>query len=64
MGYYTIRLFPTSHYMTEIFTELGKFRYNLLPMVMRVSVDIFQAKVDNILGDNKGVKRISMIYSS
>ena len=56
MGYYTIRISPASQDMTTIVTEFGKFRYNCLPMGMCASGDIFQAKVDKILGDIKGVK--------
>ena len=56
MGYYTIRLLPAIHYMTEIVTELGKFKYNHLPMGMCSSGDIFQDKVDELLGDIKGIK--------
>ena len=39
-----------------IVTEFGKFGYNRLPIGMCTSVDIFQAKVDKLLGDIKGVK--------
>ena len=56
MGYYTIRLFPSSQDMTRIVAESGKFRYNRLPMGMCNSGDIFQAKVYELLGDIKGVK--------
>ena len=64
MGYYTIRISPASQDMTMIVTEFGKFWYNSLPMVMCASGDIFQAKVDELLGDIEGVKCISMIYLS
>ena len=37
IGYYTIRLMCTSQEMTMIVTELGKFKYNCLPMVMYAS---------------------------
>ena len=56
MGYYTIRLSPTSQYMTTIVTEFGKLRYNRLPMGMCASGDILQSKVDELLGDIEGVK--------
>jgi len=56
MGYYTIQLIPGSKDMTTIVTEFGKFRYNCLPMGMCVSGDIFQAKVNELLGDIEGVK--------
>ena len=56
MGYYTIRVSPAIQDMKTINNEFGKFRYNRLPMGMCASVDIFQAKVDKILGDIEGVK--------
>ena len=56
MGYYTIRLSPAIQDITEIVTEFGKFKYNHLPMGMCSSGDIFQAKVDKLLGDTEGVK--------
>ena len=56
MGYYTIRLDAKSKDITTIVTEFGKFRYNVLPMGMCVSGDIFQAKVYDLLGDIEGVK--------
>ena len=54
--HYTIRLLPASQYMTTIINEFGKFRYNILPMGMCASGDIFQAKVDELLDDIEGVK--------
>ena len=42
--------------MTTIVTEFGKFRYNCLSMGMCALGYIFQAKVDELLGDIKGVK--------
>ena len=56
MGYYTIRLPPTSQDMATIVTEFGKFRYNRLPIGRCASGDIFQARVDELLGDIEGVK--------
>ena len=56
MGYYTIRLSPASQYTATIVTEFGKFRYNRLPMDMCALGDIFQAKVDELIGDVEGVK--------
>ena len=43
--------------MTMIVTEFGKFRYNRIPMGMCTSGDIFQSKVDEMLGYIKGVKK-------
>ena len=42
--------------MTPIVIEFGKFRYNRPPMGMCASVDIFQSKVDEILGEIEGFK--------
>ena len=56
MGYYNIRLSPSSQYMSRIVTEFWKFRYNRLPMGMYALGDIFQAKVDKLLGDFEDVK--------
>ena len=56
MGYYTIRLSSDSQDMTTIVTEFGKFRYNRLPMGVCALGGIFQAKVDKLLGDIKGIK--------
>ena len=43
--------------MTTIVTEIGNFRYNRLPRGMRALGDIFQAKVDELLGYIEGVKK-------
>ena len=56
MEYYTIRISPASQDMTTIVTKFGKFRYSRLPMGMCASMDIFQAKVNKLLGDIEGVK--------
>ena len=56
MGCYTISLSPARKYIKTIVTEFGRFRYNCLPMGMCASGDIFQTKVDELLGDIKGVK--------
>ena len=44
MGYYIIRLSPTSQDMTTIIIEFEKFKYNHLPMGMCASGDIFQLR--------------------
>ena len=56
MGYYTIHLDLATKDMTAIVTEFGNYRYNVLPTGMCVSGDIFQAKVNELLGDIEGVK--------
>ena len=55
-GNYTIRLFNASQDMKKIITEFWKFRYNRLSMGMCASGYIFQAKVDELIGDIEGVK--------
>ena len=40
----------------KIFTEFGTFGYNCLPMGMCASGDIFQAKVDKLIGNIEYVK--------
>ena len=56
MRYYTISISPASQYMTTIVTKFGKFIYNCLPMGMCASGDIFQAKLDTLLGVIWGFK--------
>jgi hypothetical protein len=54
---YTIWLTPGAKDLTTVVTEFGKFRYNILPMGMCCSDDIFQTKVDQlVLGNIEGVK--------
>ena len=55
MGYCTTRILPSSQDMTKIVTEFEKFKYNRLPMGMCASGDIFQAELDELLSDIKGV---------
>jgi hypothetical protein len=56
MGYYTIQLSPKSKDLTTIVTEFGKYRFNVLPMGLGIlSGDIFQAKVNELLGDIEGL---------
>ena len=56
MGYYNIRILTASQEMTTIVAKFGKLKYNHLPMEMCAPGDIFQDKVDGLLGDIEGVK--------
>ena len=56
MGYYTIRLLTYIQDTTTIVNGFGKYRHNRLPMGMCASEDIFQAKVDDLIGDTKDAK--------
>ena len=55
MGYYSIELSPRSSDACTIVTEFGKFRYKRLPMGVSCSPDIFQAKINELLGDIEGI---------
>ena len=56
MGYHTIRLSPASQDTTMIITKILKFRYNQLPTGVCALGEIFQANVDELLGNIKGLK--------
>ena len=56
MGYYNIETLTESRDLITILTEFGKFGYNISPMGLCASSDIFQAKVDDLPGDINGVK--------
>ena len=56
MGYCTIILSSSIQDMASIVPEFGKFKYNCLIMGICTSGYIFQAKVDEVIGDIKGVK--------
>ena len=58
MGYYTTSISPAIQDMAKIVTEFGTFRYNSLHMGMCSLGCIFQAKLDKLFGDIKGVKYI------
>lgn len=55
MGYYAIRLSPRSSDACTIVTEFGKFKYNRLPMGVSCAPDIFQSKINELLGDIEGI---------
>ena len=50
MGYYTIELSPESSDLTTSVSEFVKFRYNRVPKGLCNSSDIFQDKVDKLIG--------------
>ena len=49
MGYYTIRLNPTTADMCTIVLPFGKYRYKRLPMGIAGSPDIFQGKMSSLM---------------
>ena len=56
MGYYHLSLDRESSEMCTIVTEFGKFRYKRLPMGVSCAPDIFQSKMNGLLGDIEGVR--------
>ena len=56
MGYSTIRISPDSQDMTNIVTEFGIFRYNLLLLGVLSLGYILQTKVDKLPCDIRSVK--------
>ena len=56
VGYYNIRISLDIQDMTTFVTDFGKFIFNCLPMGMCALRDIYQAKVDELLGDIGGFK--------
>ena len=62
MGYYTIECLPKICDLTTIATEFGKFRYNRVLVEICASGDIFQDKLDDLLGDIKESRVILTIY--
>ena len=56
MWHYTIRISTASQDMKNIVNEFFIFRYNRLMIGMCSSIDIFQTKVYDLLGDNKCIK--------
>ena len=55
MGNYTIWISTASQDMTTIVTKFGKLLYNRLPMEMYASGDIFQANIDELIGDAESI---------
>jgi len=56
MGYYHLSLDRESSEMCTIVTEFCKFRYKRLPMGVSCTPDIFQSKMNGLLGDIEGVR--------
>jgi hypothetical protein len=55
MGYYTIRLDPTTSEMCTIIFPWGKYSYKRLPMGFGGSADIFQAQIIDLMASLKFV---------
>ena len=57
MVHYTIEPHPKSRDLTTIVTEFGNCRYNRVSMGIYASSEKIKAKVDELLGDIKGVNK-------
>lgn len=58
-GYWSIHLDEDSQLLTTFRTPFGRYCWRRLPFGLRVSQDIFQARMDNILEDLNGVISIA-----
>jgi hypothetical protein len=56
MGYYTIRLDPTTSEMCTIIFPWGKYSYKTLPMGFGGSADIFQAQIMDLMASLEFVR--------
>jgi hypothetical protein len=56
MGYYHIQLSTEAQEMRTIVTEFGKYQYLRLPMGVVCAPDIFQSKINELLGDIEAVR--------
>ena len=58
-GYWSVHLDPDSQLVTTFRTPFGQYCWTRLPFGLRVSQDIFQARMDEILEDLPGVVGIT-----
>jgi hypothetical protein len=56
MGYYNIRLTPDASSLCTIVTPWGKYKYLRLPMGISCAPDIFQDRMNDLLGDLEFVR--------
>ena len=58
-GYWHQQPDETSSFLTTFNTELGRFRYTVMPFGVTVAGDVFQCKLDQCFGNNKNVIAIA-----
>jgi len=56
MGYYTVSIGLGLRDLTTIVTEFGKYRYKRLLMGLSCAPDVFQSKINELLGDLDSVQ--------
>ena len=54
-GYWHQRLDEASSYLTTFNTEIGHFRYTVMPSAATIARDVFQCKLDQCFGHMKNV---------
>ena len=54
-GYWHQKLDETSSYLTTFNTEIGRFRYTVMPFGATLVGDVFQCKLDECIGSIKQV---------
>ena len=54
-GYWHQQLDEASSFLTTFNTELGRFRYTVMPFGVTVAGDVFQYKLDQCFGHIKNV---------
>ena len=58
-GYWSVHLDPDSQLITTFWTPFGRYCWTRLPFGLRMSQDIFQARMDEILEDLPGMVGIT-----
>ena len=58
-GYWHQKLDPVSSFLTTFNTEIGRFRYTVMPLGITVAGDVFQCKLDQCFGRIKQVMVIA-----
>lgn len=58
-GYWSVQLHPESQLLTTFNSPFGRFCFNRLPFGLKVSQDIFQQAMDQVLQDLPGVVAIA-----
>ena len=54
-GYWQQKLYETSSYLTTFNTEIGRYRFAVMPFGITVAGDMFQCKLDECFGHTKNL---------
>ena len=58
-GYWHQRLDEESSYLTTFYTEMGRYRFAVMPFGITVTGDVFQQKLDECFGHIKNLIEIA-----